>query len=105
MNVLEDSFVDRVAEVMRTSNDTAIHINDALRYNGYEVHVGVAAVSAKVVIAELRDASGTKSACLDSLVLAPYVIGDVNDSSSHIVRGVALWRKADLTGEGIGSSS
>ncbi len=105
MSVFTESFIERVEEVVQLPGEIAVHINDALRHNGYEVHVGVSAVSTSVVVEELRGANGTRLANQADLVLAPYIIGDINDPSSHIVRGVALWRKADLTGGGVGSSS
>lgn len=93
MNFKEESTIEKIKEITELPRDIAIHINDALRLARYEPFVGCSAVSASVIVKELQISSGARHANDDEVILAPYILGDVNDPSSHIVRGVAMWRR------------
>jgi hypothetical protein len=93
MNFRDESFIEKVEITMELSPLIAVRINDALRVNGFEPYVGASAISASVIVEELRVSTGARFADEDDCILAPYISGDVNDPNSHKVRGVALWRK------------
>jgi|AntRauTorckE6833_2_1112554.scaffolds.fasta_scaffold00394_3 hypothetical protein len=83
---------EKVAQAMEIPLSEAVDINDTLRAEGSEPLIACSARSIAVILQEFGTLTGGKEAT-DDEIIAPYIIAD-RSMSQHVVRGVALWRKA-----------